>query len=382
MFRQMSARAVILSAERRPALLLGFAGFVLVGVAYSLFGPSFPHLRLRFGVGVDEVGLVVSAQFIGAAVTMLVSGLLLGRFGYRPLMVAGAAVMALGAVGVAFAPSWSLILVAAFAGGLGSGTLVICLNLLTARVFVPASAPALNLMNAMFGIGAISGPLLVAAAAPRQVVPFLLLAVLAMAVSVGALFVKAPVVERPPGAATGFAWGPLVGFALVYLFYVATEVGITAWETEHLSPLYGTAAAAAFTSLYWMALTVGRVLAIPLSARIAPGRLVAGSLALTLLFLLFAHLVRLAPLFYALAGLSLAPVFGTALAWFTLVFKERSEQLAPVMLAVANFGPITTAPLIGVAVATWGYGVIPTALSLLAAGAALAAGWLLRRTRG
>jgi len=59
----------------------------------------------------------------------------------------------------------------------------------------------------------------------------------------------------------------LGAFVLLYIFYVSVEVGVTSWETEYLNPHFG-ASAAAYTSLYWLAITVGRVLAAPLSARL------------------------------------------------------------------------------------------------------------------
>ncbi len=373
----MSTRAQLFSRETRPGLLLSAATFMLIGLGNTLYGPAFERFALRHQIGLDSVGLLVSAQFGGALLAIASSGLLLECFGYRRLIVAGAGLVVVGALTVAHAPSWPLTLAAAGVHGAGTGLLVASVNLLTTRLFENAATPALNLMNAVYGIGAIAGPLVVALSTPRLEPPFYLLAVAGLAVVVGATRVSLPAVRRPPVTARTAPVGLVLMFALVLFFYIGTEVGITSWETEHLSERFGAARAAAFTSLFWVATTLGRLLAVPLSTRVAPGPLVVGALGLGIASLLAAQVLPLAPVFYALAGLSIAPVFATTVAWFTAVLGDRSERYAPLMLAGGNLGPVTTAPIIGGVVAAVGSGAIPLMLAALATCGLLAAVTLL-----
>lgn len=373
----MSTRAQLFSRETRPGLLLSAATFMLIGLGNTLYGPAFERFALRHQIGLDSVGLLVSAQFGGALLAIASSGLLLERFGYRRLIVAGAGLVVVGALTVAHAPSWPLTLAAAGVHGAGTGLLVASVNLLTTRLFENAATPALNLMNAVYGVGAIAGPLVVALSTPRLEPPFYLLAVAGLAVVVGATRVSLPAVRRPPVTARTAPVGLVLMFALVLFFYIGTEVGITSWETEHLSERFGAARAAAFTSLFWVATTLGRLLAVPLSTRVAPGPLVVGALGLGIASLLAAQVLPLAPVFYALAGLSIAPVFATTVAWFTAVLGDRSERYAPLMLAGGNLGPVTTAPIIGGVVAAVGSGAIPLMLAALATCGLLAAVTLL-----
>ncbi len=377
MFRGMSTSSVLFKRETRRALFLGFATFMLIGVSNTLYGPAFAQFSERYGVGIDSVGLLVSAQFGGALLAMLVSIWSLKRLGYRRQLVMGGVLTIIGALLVTQAPSWGLALAAAAIGGFGTGGLVVSVNLFAARVFQSAASPALNLMNAVFGLGAISGPLLVAVTFPRLEVPFLILAALAAGVVVMAAGVDAPAVRSPALGAARVPIAPLLGFAFVMFFYVATEVGISSWETEHLSDHFGTVRAAAFTSLFWIAITVGRLLAVPLSSRIHPGRLVTFSLGLSVVGLIIAQVPALAPLGYALAGLFLAPVFATNTAWFTQSLGERAERYAPLAFAIGNLGPVSTSPLIGLAAWTYGTGAIPTLLAVTAVcGTCVAAGLL------
>lgn len=377
----MSTRTALLSRDKRPILLVSFAAFFLLGALQALYGPSFPLLRDRFGVGLDQVSLVVSAQFLGSFAAIIGSAALLRLFGYRRVLLAGAGCLAVGMFGVVLAPSWWLLLAAAGLGGVGFGLLNVSGNLMVAVAFRPNAAPALNLINAVFGIGAVVGPLLVAVSEPRFGPPFLIVGAAGLLLAVAVFNLKAPEVTVPQADALPLAWSSVAGFVMLYVFYVSAEVGVTSWETEYLTPQFGAVAAAGFTSLYWGAITVGRVLATPLSARIRPQHMVLGAAALSLVFMVLAHVVELAPLAYALVGLSLAPIFPTGLAWLTEVFPQRAEQVTPLVVAAANLGPTVSAPLIGLAVGFGGVSLIPTALSALTLLLLVTVVWLWARTR-
>src|SRR5690606_13449041 len=98
------------AAHRRRTLLVAAVAFLALGGLVSLYGPLFPALRARFGVGLDQVGAVVSAHFVGALTAVLVAGELIRRFGYKRVLTAGAALLAAGLAGLAPAPSWPLFL--------------------------------------------------------------------------------------------------------------------------------------------------------------------------------------------------------------------------------------------------------------------------------
>lgn len=376
----MGLRAELFRPDRRDLLAAGFLAFVVIGTQQALFGPAFPALRERFGVGLDVVGQIVAAHFLGSFTAIALSGWVLVRFGYRrPLALAGLA-LALGAAGVALAPTWGWALAAAVVGGLAFGLLDVGMNLWFARAFGASAAPALNLLAALFGVGAMLGPVLVAETLDRIGIPFL--ATAAMALGAAALCARTDEPPAfPPGERLPVRWRPVAGFLLLYFLYVSSEVGIATWETEHLAPSLGAAGAARATALFWGALTVGRFVATPLSSRLRPRDLVLGASALALVGVLLAHATGWAPWAYALAGFAFAPVFPTALAWLAEVFPRRAEQIGPAAIAAANLGPVTAVPLIGVAVAATSSARIPTLLSGIVAALLLTVAALWARDR-
>jgi fucose permease len=365
------------TSTRRRTLIVASVAFLALGALVSLYGPLFPALRERFGVGVDTVGAVVSAHFVGSLASVLASGELIRRFGYRKVLTAGTAVLAAGLAGLAPAPSWTLFLASAAVAGVGFGVTEVAVNLLVARTFLGGAAPALNVINAVFGAGAVLSPLLVAAFSPRPEPPMWSLAALAVLALVAVLTLRAvPAPPARPGAGEPVAWGALAAFVLLYFGYVSAEVGVTSWSTEHLTPTLGPAAAAAVPGLYWGTLTVGRLVAAAVATRVRPGRLIVGGLIAAVLALLGALYAPAAPYMYALVGLALSPTFATGLAWLTERMPRRAEQVSPAVFAAASVGPIATAPLIGVAVAGFGPVAVPASLAAMAALALVSAAWL------
>jgi len=360
-------RSALVDPARRRLLAASGLGLMGIGAIQAMYGPAFPGLIQRFDVGIDRVGATVMLHFAASFVATIASSPLLVRFGYRPVLVGAGGVMTAGVLLAALAPTWTWLLVGAGSAGVGFGLLNVGLNLVVARVFAPNAAPVLNLLSALFGIGAVLGPLAVGAAGATLRLPFLGLAAVAATATLLALRVPEP--ERAaPSTSARIPWRVVIGFVALYVLYVGVESGVASWETVHLEPAVGAQRAAFLTSLFWVSLTVGRLVSIPLSARVRPGTLVLVSAGLGLAALLAANATALAPVAYAAAGLVFAPIFPTTLAWIERVFPQRSERIVPVALALANIGPVGTTAVLGFAVARTGPEVVPTVLAIVAGG--------------
>jgi MFS transporter, FHS family, glucose/mannose:H+ symporter len=360
-------------ASTLGVLLLGTA----VGLLLALYGPAIPQLRQAYGVGGGGSALVLSAHFAGAMAGIGWWGLE-RRLADRTWLRVATALLVAGATGIAFAPSWPVVLAAAFALGVGFGVVVVEINVLLADAYGRRAPAMLNLLGATFGAGAVVGPLAVAATGGYRL-PFCagaLLAVVALTLTRDlpgtAAAPPAPGRDRPPS-------GLVVGFVALCALYVGTESGVGGWEaTSLLAAGAGSAAAASWTAGYWAAITTGRLLAIPLALRVAPPVLVAGALLAAAAGLGLAHVPGLAPVAYTLTGLALGPVFPTALAWLALAAPGARGSTAMVF-AAANLGGVVVPVAIGRLVDAGSPAVIPTSV-LVVSLACLAATLLLRRS--
>lgn len=371
------------SRDKRLLFLAGSLSFLALGAMQAMYGPAFPAFLHRFRLGVGEVGAIVSAHFLGSFVTIAASGVLLQRVGYRRLLAGGALLAAAGAAGVGLSPTWGAALVAACVGGLGFGLLDVAANLLFARAYGERASGALNLMNALYGLGSMTGPLLVGAFAPSVTPAFLLVGGLYLASALA--LARLPGVPSPlpvQRAAPRLALAPLTGFLALYFLYVSCEVGVASWEPTYLAPVLGASAAAFLTSLYWGALTLGRVLAAMVSERLRSSDLVLAASVVALAAAWVAVARPLAPVAYAVVGLAFAPVFPTALAWLQEVFPRRAERVAPIVIAAANLGPVASAPAIGWAVAAAGTRYVPVVLGTVVLALVVATALLWLRARG
>lgn len=360
-------------------LAAGAAAFFMMGVLQATYGPAFPYLQARYGVDTAGVGLIASAHFLGSAIAPPLAGLALARLSVRRVVVGSATVLIAGLLILIAAPVWGVAVAGALVGGLGLGGVSAALN----SAYAAVGNRAVNLVNAVFGLGSILAPLLVAALAPGNLdLPFVAVLVL---VGVTLLTVRrsgVPDLPAVPGSAraAGGRGGVQVAlFAVGIACYVGLEVGFGTWAGRHLSGLGYGGAAALLVSGYWGGLTLGRVLTGLFGGRVRPGSLVLVSGVLVSACSLVAGTVpALAGAAYVLAGLCLGPVFGSTLAWMT---QSLPARLIPFLLVAGSVGGIAAPALLGVLSARTGTGSVPLALLGLALALCLCTLLTLRATR-
>lgn len=341
-------------------LAAGTVAFFTLGVIQAMYGPAFTLFQDRFGVSTAGVGIIASAHFVGSALAPPLVGILLIRLSLRRVVVAALLTLALGVTLVALAPSWPLAIAGALLGGFGLGGVSGGLN----AAYASIGTRAVNLVNAVFGLGSILSPLLVAGAGGNLSIPFLTVAALCGLTLLGARVWGFPAMhEQPLPPAPGRAGVRVAFFLVLIACYVGLEVGFGAWAGRHLQSL-GYASFAVIVAGYWGGMTVARVLTGLLGARVRPERLVLGCAALTVLAGLAATQAALAPLAYILAGVALGPVFGTTLVWST---QSLPARWVPFLLTSGSVGGVVAPYVLGVLAARAGPGVIPLALAALAA---------------
>ena len=119
----------------RAVTAAGFAVFLLLGVVIASYGPSIPHIIVRFDVGVSVAGLIVTANFLGEVIGLMALGLTHARWSLGQRLGVGTSVFGVGLLAAAVAPTWPLLLLAVFVLGIGAGGLVVLINLYYATRF-------------------------------------------------------------------------------------------------------------------------------------------------------------------------------------------------------------------------------------------------------
>jgi fucose permease len=341
-----------------------FTGLALIGLMASSVGPSLDSIRARYSVTDAVVGLWGSAQFAGAILGNLTPGLL-PRLPMAVRMAGGMALFGVCCLLLALSSIWAVALGIVFVAGLGFGTFQVNYAAIFSRGFGARSGTVMAVMSVSFGLGSILGPAIIGLISSERYT------VLLAGCGVAALLVSLPLmhvrfnpethsVGSRPQASTPL--GILAGFGLLSVLYVAAEQSVGFWGPTHLTDGLGfkPSDAAFMTSAFWMAITVGRALVVPITLRVSSQVIVLGALALSSACLLIAPFGALASMGYVLAGIFFGPVFPSGLVWVGQVSTDlRSTS---VFLVAGTVGALVCVPFMGVLKEWLGTGVIPVSI--------------------
>jgi sugar phosphate permease len=175
------------------------ASFAAFGIGLPVLAPT---LRDEYGLSLTQIGIVLSAEWVGALLTLLAWGLAADRAGERPVLAFGLVGCAAALAGAAFAPDFTvLVLLLGAAGGSGAGVIAA-----SGRAVVHWFAPeerglALGVRQTAIPIGglvsALTVPALAAAGGSRAALLFIAALCLAGAV-VGAAVIRGREGGEPP----------------------------------------------------------------------------------------------------------------------------------------------------------------------------------------
>lgn len=361
------------------ATLTGLASFILIGAAQALYGPSLTGFTAAFQLRSGSAGLIVSVHSAGALLGVL-SAIPLARHPLARWRVAvSLCLLSLGALLVGVAYSWPTTLAGAFIIGLAYGALTIGINSLFAVAYGDRSPAMVNLLNAIFGIGAILSPLLILLFPERPQFAFVTLSAISTCLIPFGFTMDDRLEAKAPAPASQSKH-----LFIIFVIFLALGVGVEASSIGFaatylvftgLSP----SAAAAVISLFFVAFTLARLLAVPLSLKLTPVQLVMGSLCLTALLLLLSMRAALAPVTIALLGASLALFFPNSFTWLSQELGTSGSSV--VIIAGALVGSTLVSSLIAAVTTSFGEGYILGALLILTVCTGLVATTLLVQLR-
>jgi MFS family permease len=299
---------------RWRVLALLFAVRTTMAFQFQSVGALGPLVRADFGVGLADLGLLIGLYLSPGIVLALPSGKLGRRFGDKPCVLVGLALMVVGGLVMAFVAGWPAQLAGRLLAGFGGVLLNVLMSKMTTDWFAGreiATAMAIYVNSWPFGI-AIALMVLPFAGPALGVQGAYLISV--GAVAVGAMLLlalykpHAGVMQAGPegGAPTGRAAAAIVVAALVWgLFNGAVSMVFSFGNSMLAARGWTLAAAGGATSLVlWLT-----VLSVPVGGVLAdrsgrPGAvLVGGCLAFALMLGIAARTEAVLPVF---AGLGVA----------------------------------------------------------------------------
>lgn len=274
---------------RRPiaATLAYYAGFIALGLTTASLGPTLPGLAEQTQTRLGEISFLFTARSFGYLSGSLLSGRLYDRFRGHPLLALGLIGMAAVLAAVPLTPLVVALAAILFLVGAAEGFIDVGTNTLIVWVHREKVGPFMNGLHFFFGVGAFLAPLLVAQIALISggiAGAYWALAVLIAPVALNIARLPSPPILRAR-AANGererIQYGLVALIALFFFLYVGAEVGFAGWIFTYVTRrgLADETTAALINSIFWGALTLGRLISIPITMRFSARTLLAVDLA-------------------------------------------------------------------------------------------------------
>jgi len=266
---------------RADAGVIGLVGIAHLISHYSqlLLAPLFPWLKDAFQVGYTELGFLMTIFFVVSCAVQAGSGFVVDRFGPRPILFGGLALLGLAAFGFAASTSYGMLAAFSVLAGIGNGVFhPVDYTLLNRRV----SAPRLGHAYSVHGItGSLGWALAPAMLVPLAIafswrVALVCAGVLAFAVLALLLFNRrhlelpaVPVVAKAGATGTptqgnfAFLRIPAVWMCFAFFFFYAVSLNVVqAFAPEAARQLHAVpvALAAMCLTVYMVASAGGMVL--------------------------------------------------------------------------------------------------------------------------
>jgi len=324
--------------------------FLLAGIVMTFLGPMLPGLSARWSLNDAQSGSLIFAEFFSSLFGMLLSAVSVQRIGYRKTLIIGLVFMIFGVALLAVGPwFWGIACICIF--GVGYGITTPAGNLRTAEINPGRSAAALSLINAVWGIGAMSSPFLVdlALRAHEPRIFFLgiaaALAVLLVALALTRFVPDSHVDESQPGEKAPSIWQIRILPVICALFfvYVGTETCFGNWVAMYARRMApdDNSFTTRMPAFFWGALLAGRALA-PLALRVKRETSVA-KIGLFLAFfggvaLVAARGTTLIAIGSLLAGLGLASIYPISVSLLATWFGPSSRRVSGAVFGSGNVG--------------------------------------------
>jgi FHS family glucose/mannose:H+ symporter-like MFS transporter len=376
-------------AGQQFALLVMCAAFVASGCVMAALGPALPDLARQTNHTLAELGSIFAAIFGGGLLAQLLGGPISDRFGRRVVLVWSAVSFGTATFAMSVSTRLPLMLAAACVLGFGYGGSTLSVNVLASELTPHRRAATLNLVNVFYAIGAIAGPLLAGraivwwgtaqpalwagAALMVLVAPGALAALPALhstaTSSALAQTAKSDAARSASGSGRraltpvlppAFMWSA----GLLILLYVGSEASLGGWTAVYLAHSVGvdSARAATITSMFWLSLCIGRLLATVAGFHLTAERLLLISIVTALVgasLLLAGHgWLWLTVIALGLLGLSFGPIYPTMAA----IVTARAPHMAGT--AMSRMGVLAS---IGGMALPWLYGLLLTDVGTVAA---------------
>ncbi|MBP3667294.1 MAG: MFS transporter [Clostridia bacterium] len=376
-------------------LIVIYICFIGLGIPDSLFGPAWPVMSGEFGLPISTAGLITPYFCLFTVISSLFSDKLINRFGTGRVTAISTMLTVVGLLGYSFSPNIWFFLLCAIPFGLGAGAVDAGLNNYVALHY---KASHISYLHCFYGVGVTVSPVFMSLALAKlgdwhigyRIAGFVQLSIALISVLAIPLWGKVAAQTAQAGKASdtseqgepdftprslslreqardaGIRW-----IWLIFAVAVALEVLVGNWGSTFLVKIKGMepAYAAAMTALYYFGLAAGRFISGLLSRKLTPWQIIALSLAvwpLSVVFFVLPIPPAVSGIGLLFAGLGMGPLYPNFVYLTPRNFgRDVSQSIMGSQSASAYLGLIAVPPLFGLLVNNFGVGLYPPFLAVV-----------------
>lgn len=345
-------------------LAIIYISFISLGLPDALLGGAWPTMHNEFGVPVSYAGIISMIICMGTIASSLMSERMTKRFGTGKVTAMSVALTAAALFGFSASKSFIMLCIIAVPYGLGAGGVDASINNYAA---IHYASRHLSWLHCMWGIGASTGPYLLAAAMTKgswnlgyrwvAILQIVLTAVLFLTLplwkeekSSGEISEK----TKPLSIKEIFAIPGAKEVMAAFFCYCALESTAGLWASSYLVLEHGVSeeTAAALATLFYTGITVGRGISGFVTYKLSDknmirlGQIIIAA-GILLIILPFGEKTAMAGI--VLVGLGCAPIYPCVIHSTPAHFGvDKSQAIVGVQMACAYIGSCFMPPLFGI----------------------------------
>lgn len=333
--------------SNRSIIFLLLMMYVVVAMSDNFKGIFVPFFKQEFGVNNTSAGYILTSALFAYALFQYVGGMLIGRFGYKKVIVSGFVLGMAALLVLVNCTGFFMLIAGMFLLNAGMAMFNIGVNTLGPALTVGSTVVLMNLINFTYGVSntgiqKASGYLLEHGIPWRS---FYLIMLVLMAF----LFVYAAVIKIPytPPSEQG-AWdkrelfsNPMLYFYIAICgFYLLSEFGIGNWFSNYMDEAFRLDAdtRSLYVALFFGAETVGRLVGGFVVDRIGQFKsIILYGLAAAVISFTGILLGRRGLLLFSLAGFAFSIIYPTIIASIQRVFGKATSYATGFISMWATF---------------------------------------------
>ena len=353
--------------KKKTLTYLSCVIMLLYAMNITLISPMIKSIAQTYSVELSEAGLLFTTSFLGFVTFVLAGGFFANKFGTKRVLNVSFIGFFAVLIIFAFSPNFIFLCIAsALMGGFG-GALESLSSSLVSEINPDKPEYYINLTQIFFGIGAVVGPIgasLIVYSGVSWRVPYLVLAAISLVAMIIFLITASPETAKSlvgekdkPGKPSLIFLVSNYKFILLFvamLFYTGSEVGAWGWMSTFMQESldFSLFLSAASVAVFWIAMTVGRIICGVLTKRISTRNIVivlASVSSISTLLSVFVSSKLGIWLVIIAMGLGYSSQFPLIMAYGTQKLKVPPNIIFSILIAGAGVGSMTIPYLMGLA---------------------------------